>query len=76
MQVRWGEIKSGGASYGLVWSGRLGKVRFDLVLCGLLGQAWWGTARFNAVWWGGLGHGRRGWFGAIWLGPVGFFPAG
>ena len=20
--------------------------------------------------------GRRGWFGAIWLGPVGFFPAG
>ena len=39
-QVRWGEIKSGGASYGLVWSGRLGKVRFGLVLCGLLGQAW------------------------------------
>ena len=25
---------------------------------------------------GRLRHGRRGWFGAIWLGPVGFFPAG
>jgi hypothetical protein len=23
-------------------------------------QARWGTARFNAVWWGGLGHGRLG----------------
>ena len=27
---------------------------------GFFRQARWGTARFNAIWWGGLGHGRLG----------------
>ena len=40
-QVRWGEIKSGGASYGLVWSGRHGSVRCGSVRFGgaVLGTA-------------------------------------
>ena len=32
------------------------------------GAVRWVLARSGAV-----RHGRRGWFGAIWLGPVGFF---
>ena len=48
-----------------------GRIGSDLVCfgrCGLIrsGSEVYGTVR----------HGRRGWFGAIWLGPVGFFPAG
>ena len=44
----------------------MGAVRFGR--CGLIrsGSEGYGTVRY----------GRRGWFGAIWLGPVGFFPAG
>ena len=41
---RTGFGRSGGALWGkegcgFIWQVRLGKVRFDLVLCGLLGQA-------------------------------------
>ena len=37
---RHGRASLGFIGCGKVWQVRLGKARFDLVLCGLLGQAW------------------------------------
>ncbi len=55
----------------MVWCGMAGTIRLD--------KTWYGSVcsgRQRKVARGSLGrfrHGRRGWFGAIWLGPVGFF---
>ena len=43
---------------GLVWYGRLGKVRFDLVLCGLLGQVRFNQIRIGRVRYGSLWQAR------------------
>ena len=49
------------SGFGQAWYGRLGKVRFGLVLCGLLGQAW--LVRCDMV--------RTGWVFSGRLGEVG-----
>ena len=54
-------VRAGVTGYGRIGSGLVCFGRQRKVARGSLGR---------------LRHGRRGWFGAIWLGPVGFFPAG
>ena len=44
-QVRWGEIRSGGVSYGLVWSGRHGRTSLGFIGCGSVWQARWDGVR-------------------------------
>ena len=55
-QVRWGEIKSGGASYGLVWSGRHGRASLGFIGCGKVWQVRLGKVRFDLVLCGLLGQ--------------------
>ena len=69
---------------GWVFSGRHGRASLGFIGCGKVWQVRWGGVRqvgsglieSGSEGYGTVRYGRRGWFGAIWLGPVGFFPAG
>ena len=67
----WGSVVCYEVRFGRHGSVRCGVISRDSVKLGMAG-----TIRLDKTWYGSVCSGRRGWFGAIWLGPVGFFPAG